>query len=258
MKLGIQLYTVRASLQKGEEEFKATLKKLKELGYDQAQTAGCYGYDYAKFYQMATDAGIEIVGTHDDFNMMVNDIDTAIENHKKLHTTNMGIGGFFPHCAKDVEEFIEKANKIAAAAAKAGMKFTYHNHSQEFLPLDNGTNAMEMLIKGLDPENTSFVLDTHWVQNAGGDVCGWIEKLAGRIDILHLKDMACQINEKGAVVPLIAPCGKGNMNFEKIIKTAEKCGVKYYCVEQDNCPEDYIADVKASSDHLHAIMDKLS
>ena len=254
-KLGIQLYTVRENF-KDEAMARATFKKLRELGYEEAQTAGCYGFDYALFYEMAKDAGIEIVGTHDDFKLMCEDPDTAIENHKKLHTTNMGIGGFFPHSVAEVENFIAAANKVAAKAAKAGMKFTYHNHSQEFLPLDNGTNTMEMLIKGLDPENTSFVLDTHWVQNAGGDVCDWIERLAGRIDILHLKDMAAHINEKGIVAPLIAACGKGNMNFEKIIATAVKTGVKYFCVEQDNCPADFVDSVKASADHLLPILKK--
>ena len=255
MKLGLQLYTVRGSFAT-EEMARATFKKLRELGYEEAQTAGCYDFDYALFYEMAHDAGIEIVGTHDNFDMMKNDIDTAIENHKKLHTTNMGIGGFWPSDVKSVEEMIESANKIGARIAKEGMKFTYHNHSQEFLKLENGKSTMDMLIEGLDPETTSFVLDTHWVQNAGGDVCDWIERLKGRIDILHLKDMGPRLDENHRVVPNIVPCGKGYLNFEKIIATAQKCGVKYYCVEQDNCPADYIADVKASADHLLSIMKK--
>jgi hypothetical protein len=63
---------------------RATFKKLKELGYDEAQTAGCYGFSYDKFYQMAKEAGIEIVGTHDSFEAMKKDIEGMIENHKKL------------------------------------------------------------------------------------------------------------------------------------------------------------------------------
>lgn len=257
MKLGLQLWTVRTSLQKGKEEFIKTFENLKALGYDEIQTAGCYGYDYAEFYDMVHAAGIDIVGTHDDFGMMVNDIEKSIENHKKLHTTNMGIGGFFAHSVAETEDFIVKANKIAARISKEGMKFTYHHHSHEFLVLDNGKRMIDMLIEGLDPENVTFVLDTYWLQHAGADVCDWIEKLSGRVDILHLKDMACQLNAEGNTIPAISACGKGNLNFEKIIATAKKSGVKYYCVEQDNCPVDYIADVKASSEHLHKIIDKI-
>ena len=68
-KIGLQLYSVRDHF-KTEEEARATFKKLKELGYDEVQTAGCYGFAYDKFREMANDAGIEIIGTHENFEQM--------------------------------------------------------------------------------------------------------------------------------------------------------------------------------------------
>ena len=94
-------------------------------------------------------------------------------------------------------------------------------------------------------------MDTYWVQNAGGDVCKWIEKLAGRIDILHLKDMGIKKDEEGYAISFITEIGNGNMNFADIIKTAEKAGVKYFCVEQDTCPGDSLDSVKFSSEYIH-------
>ena len=44
---------------------------------------------YADFGQIAREEGIEIIGTHDDFDMMVNDFEQALENHRFLGTTNM-------------------------------------------------------------------------------------------------------------------------------------------------------------------------
>ena len=249
-RIGIQLYTVRGSFQTPEQA-RQTFKTLKELGYDEAQTAGCYGFGFGEFYEMAADAGIEIVGTHDDWALQRDDTEKAIRLHKELHTKNMGIGGYHAKTVAEVEEFIEQANRIGARAAEEGMKFTYHNHSHEFIRLENGRTVMDMLVEGLDPKNTSFVLDTHWVQNAGGDVCAWIEKLAGRIDILHLKDMAVIRDENGRARNCIAAIGAGNMDFFRIIASAKKSGVKYYCVEQDNCPADFVHDVKFSSDYLH-------
>lgn len=249
-KIGLQLYSVRNSLDTPEKAAE-TFKKLKDLGYDEGQTAGCYGMPYDLFYSLAHDAGIEIIGTHDDFNLMKTDIEKSIANHKMLHTTNMGIGGFGAQDVAAVEEFIEAANKIALRIADEGMKFTYHNHSQEFIRLQNGKTPMEMLMEGLDPKRTSFVLDTYWVQNAGGDVCTWIEKLAGRIDILHLKDMACHRNEEGRCVGYITEVGNGNMDFHRIIDTAIKADVKHFCVEQDNCPDDFEPSLAFSSRYLH-------
>ncbi len=249
-KIGLQLYSVRENF-KTPEMAAQTFRSLKELGYDEAQTAGCYDMPYDEFYKLASEAGIEIVGTHDDFQLMKDDIETAIANHKMLHTANMGIGGFGAETVEAVEQFIADANKVAARIAGEGMKFTYHNHSQEFIVLENGKTPMEMLMEGLDPENTSFVLDTYWVQNAGGDVCSWIEKLAGRIDILHLKDMRCVRNEEGRPAGMICEVGRGNMDFRRIVETAVRCGVKHFCVEQDNCPVDFHDSLKFSSDYLH-------
>lgn len=248
-KIGLQLYSVRDHF-KTEEEARATFKKLKELGYDEVQTAGCYGFAYDKFREMANDAGIEIVGTHENFEQMKKDIETVIENHKKLGTTNVGVGGLA--FGDKPEEVIEDINKVAKRLEKEGMSFSYHNHSGEFVKLPNGKNIMEILMEGTC-DNVTFCLDAYWVQNAGGDVCSWIEKLRGRIDMIHLKDMKITRSDKGALYTEITEVGNGNMDFAKIIKTAEECGVKHFCVEQDECPYDFEPSLKASSDYLHKL-----
>ena len=38
------------------------------------------------FGKLAEEAGIEIVGTHDDYDMMCNDFDKALANHNTLGT----------------------------------------------------------------------------------------------------------------------------------------------------------------------------
>lgn len=251
-KLGLQLYTIRDFMQT-EEDVRESFAKIKAAGYDQAQTAGC-AIPYAEFGKIAKENGVEIVGTHDNFEMMVNDFEQSLENHKLLGTTNMGIGGFFSTEVAKVEEFIEKANIVAEKAAKNGMKFTYHNHSHEFARLENGKSIMEMLVDGLDKNNTSFVLDTYWVQHGGGDPRQWIEKLAGRIDILHLKDMKRVLTD--GEVQQITEVGNGNLNWDGILESAEKTGVKYYVVEQDrNWTPNCFAAIRKSADFLRKYMD---
>ena len=135
------------------------------------------------------------------------------------------------------------------------MKFTYHNHSFEFVKMANGESAFDILIKELDPETTSFCLDTYWVQHGGGDVCAWIEKLKGRIDILHLKDMQRLPHFKDKVgYQFYTEIGQGNMDWERILETADRCGVKYYIVEQDTCPGDPMDSMKISADYLKTLV----
>lgn len=247
-KWGIQLYTVR-DFMTTEEDIAETFAKLKKMGYDEAQTAGCR-IPYKRFGELAKDAGIEIVGTHDNYDMMVDDFNQSLENHKLLGTTNMGIGGRGYGSLDDVKKFIEQANIIAKKAGENGMKFTYHNHSHEFSKWENGKTTMDMLIEELDKDNTSFVLDTYWVQHAGGDVCSYIERLSGRIDILHLKDMRV-IGTTFGCEPSITEIGDGNMDWKKIIETADKCGIKHLVVEQDaNWDPNCFAAAKKSINYL--------
>ena len=252
-KIGLQVYSVREHMNT-YEEIKETFKKLKELGYDEIQTAGTCGLTYDEYYTAANEAGLTIVGTHSGFSEMENDIETVIENHKKLHTTNVGVGSLVHDFTLEAaQDMIERINKVARKLKKAGMKFTFHNHSKEFFKLENGKTAMEMFVESFD-ENVSFVLDAYWVQYAGSDVCAWIEKLAGRIDILHVKDMRVEKVTDGSRIsyhPTITEVGNGNMDWNKIIDTAVKTGVKYFCVEQDDCPYDYEPSLKFSSDYLH-------
>ena len=254
--LGLQLFTIR-DFMKSEEDIRESFQKMRKYGYTLAQTANC-AIPYADFGRIAREEGIKIIGTHDSFEMMYEDFEQALENHMLLGTTNMGIGGKGYSSIDDVKDFIEKANVVAEKAKKHGMKFTYHNHSGEFIKWENGKTAMEMLAEGLDPEGTSFVLDTYWVQHGGADVRYWIEKLAGRIDILHLKDMKRVMTvDKTAPVQAITEIGEGNMNWELIMESARKSGVKYYVVEQDNnWKVNCFASIRTSAEYLKRFMDE--
>lgn len=242
--LGLQLWSVRDSIN-GEEGVRSSFIRLKEMGYDWVHMAGNGGLSYEDFGKIAKETGIGICGTHDDFGVMLNDPKTAMKNHDALGTKLMGVGGCDTGTVESVEKFIEQANTVGKNIYPYGFKFTYHNHSHEFRKLANGKTAMEMLAEGLDPVTCSFVLDTYWVQHGGGDVRYWIEKLSGRIDILHLKDMGR--NNEG---PFITEIGNGNLWWEGILEAADKAGVTYYVVEQDSWPGDPFDSVKMSADYL--------
>jgi len=242
-KIGVQIYNVRDYLNNAEE-IRETMKKLKAMGYDQAHLIAPK-IGYAEYGKIASEEGIEIVGTHDNFDVMLNDPELAMENHRLLGTTNMGVGWRKLETLEQIQQFIKDANTVGANVNPHGFKFTYHNHSHEFRRVD-GKLVMDYLVEGMDPETTSFVLDTYWVQHGGGDVRYWIEKLAGRVDILHLKDMGR--DQDG---PFITEIGNGNLYWDGIIRTALDCGVKYFIVEQDRCPGDPFDSCRISSEFLH-------
>ena len=138
----------------------------------------------------------------------------------------------------------EAAKKISAA----GKLLMYHNHNIEFQKFD-GKLVIDTLLESFAPDELGFTLDTYWVQMGGADVCDWIEKLADRIPCVHLKDMAVKGWE-----PIMAPVGEGNLPWEKILATLEKCGkTKYLLVEQDVCQESPFTCLEKSYKYLNSL-----
>ena len=246
--IGLQLFSVRDFL-KTEEDAKVTFEKLKKMGYDEGQTAGC-NFPVEAYARLAREAGIAIVGTHEKIDFLEGDPVAAMKHHDVLGTKNMGVGGCFVKTMEDWETMIECIRNVIKAIAPHGYKFTYHHHSNEFIRYENGKTPMELLLEVMDPRYSSFVLDTHWLQHAGLDARHYIEKMAGRVDILHLKDGAF-VHDGGHVITEV---GNGNLWWEGIIESAQKSGVKHYCVEQDNnfIDNDPFKSLKVASDYLHA------
>ena len=242
-KIGLQLYTVRDYMT-DEQSIRKTLTEVKNSGYSSVQVYGNLDLTL-NMGIIAKETGLDILGSTGSFDEFINNPEKTVEIHKKLGAEEIGIGGYFYNNISDIENFIKKANDFAEYTYKNGFKFSYHNHSHEFIKYENGKTAFEMLVDGLNPETTSFVLDTYWVQHGGADVRFWIEALKNRVNILHIKDM-----KRGSEGPEFAEIGAGNLYWNGIIPLAEACNVKHFVVEQDICGNP-LESIKTSSDYLH-------
>ena len=242
-KIGLQLYTIRKYLQ-DNEALVSVMKRVKAVGYDSVQLYGTLE-DCERIGLAAIEAGLCVLGTTGPTKIFFENPESTIALHKRLGCVDIGIGGASCTTLAQLHDFIKQANAFAKMANDAGLTFSYHNHSYEFELLE-GNLIFDELLAGLDP-TVKFVLDTYWVQVGGGDVRYWIEKLKGRIDILHLKDLKVIWG-----APKFAAMGEGNMWWDGIIPVAEASGVKHFVVEEDDCGEDDPMDcIKISSDYLH-------
>lgn len=250
------MFTVRDYMHDSTELDK-TFERMAAIGYTEAQTAGGETAEYAN---IAKKHGINIVGTHYSYDEIINNPSATIKLHEALGTTNIGIGAMPQVARTNVEEFyrfVENFNNAAQEYAKNGYKLTYHNHTFEFVEFMPGVSRMDYMYDNFD-SNISFVLDTCWVAKSGCSVNDWITKLAGRIDILHLKDLkVIYKNENGWDVDHIyCEIGSGNLSWDKILKTAEATGVKHYVVEQDRAwiGNDPFKSIEISKKYLDKFM----
>lgn len=249
-KIGVQLYTIR-DFMKTPEDVRASFKRIKELGYDQAQTAGC-AIPYEDFARIAKEEKIELVGTHENFQRMIDDFDEALRIQKLFDCPIMGIGGAgWGECKMEKwQEIVDNINIVCQRLKPLGMKFSYHNHSHEFYRFENGVRPIDMICNQTDPEVATICLDTYWVQNGGADIRYWIEKLKNRIEILHLKDMKKPDIINDFTKTAYCEIGEGNMWWEGILQAAEDANVKYYVVEQDTS-DDPFKSLEMSSNFIH-------
>jgi sugar phosphate isomerase/epimerase len=81
----------------------------------------------------------------------------------------------------------DRLNPIARQVkARYGFKVFVHNLAQEFL-LDQGEYLLETVLKNTDADCFCSQLDLGWIICAGLDPVAFLEKLPGRIELMHVK-----------------------------------------------------------------------
>lgn len=225
MEIGAQLYTVREMCQT-LDDFAETLKRVADIGYRTVQVSGTCPYPADWLRENLDKNGLRCVLTHIPVPRLTSELDQVIEEHEAFGCEHIGLGWWAFDGDMSLERWLETFPPIAAKIAAAGKRFMYHNHDQEFRKLD-GKLILERLMEAVPPEQMGFTVDTFWVQAGGGDPAQWLERLAGRIPCIHLKDFA--YGRRMAVL------GEGNINFGRVFEKAEVGGTRYMLVEQDDC-----------------------
>lgn len=248
--LAVQLYTLR-DFCKTPADIAASLKKVKQIGYDAVQVSGIGKIDPKELANILKGEGLTCCVTHIGMDRMKNEPAAVVEEHKMWGCEYTAIGGFGASgdlTAKSWLDFAKEYSAIAVNLAKDGLYVGYHNHSHELVKYD-GSTALDLLFKNFD-KSVWMEIDTYWITHGGGDPIQWINKVSGRIPCIHLKDMAITADKK----QLMAEVGEGNLNFPGILEAAKKAGTKWFIVEQDNCNgRDPFESVAVSLRNLRAL-----
>ncbi len=245
MEIGAQFFTLREHC-KTLDDFALSLRKVADIGYKTVQISGTCAYEADWLKQQLDSNGLRCVLTHIPGDRLVNEPQTVAKEHEIFGCDYVGLGyyGFREEKEETLEKFLKLYAPAAKAVREAGKLFMYHNHAREFQKI-GGETILQHIAETVPASDMGFTLDTYWVQVGGGDPAQWLEKLAGRVPCIHLKD--CAFGQQMAVV------GEGNINFDRVFEKAETGGTKYMLVEQDNCNgEDPFDCLKRSYDYLRA------
>lgn len=246
MTLAAQLYTLREHL-KTPEDIKKSLKRVKQMGYNAVQVSGVGPISPESLKGITDELGLRICATHISYDRLKQDLDSVLREHKMWNCHYVGLGSM-PEKFRENKDgylaFIKELNEIAKRIHNEGFQFVYHNHNFEFEKFD-GITGYELLLNNTDTEAFGFEMDTYWVQAGGGNPVEWINRLEGRMEVVHFKDMTVK-----GYTSLFAEIGEGNLNWPAIIDACRKTGVKWYAVEQDICRRDPFDSLKISFEYL--------
>lgn len=252
--IALQMYTLREFC-KTPADVAGTLKRVKSIGYDAIQVSGFGPIENAELVRILRGEGLTCCATHIAIDRMETDAARVIEEHAALGCTLTAIGGCFgkPYTAANWDSFVARYNAIAKKFAGSPLRIGYHNHSHELMRFSEfgDKTVLETLVERLDP-SVWMEIDTYWIQHGGGDPAAWIDRVAGRIPAVHLKDLAVVgLNESK---PVMAEVGEGNLNWPRILESCRRAGVQWYIIEQDTCQRDPFDSVAISLRNLKAMV----
>ena len=232
--LGAQLYTVR---KEAETDLPAVLRQIRAIGYQEVETYwNVYSHPASELRQMIKDAGLKAPSGHFDYNGLSEKFDYA----RELGVDYM-VCPILPekmwNSLDDYKRAADQFNKWGERAQSHGMRFAFHNHNYEFRRFGQ-TTGFQTLVDRTDPKLVFFEIDCYWITQAGEDPVAMMNRLGGRLRMLHLKDRKAAFppsQQKDKAAEHFTEVGTGTIDWNSILKAAQKNNIEHLFVEQDEC-----------------------
>ena len=190
-------------------------------------------------------AGLRAASSHYGLDLLRDDLDGTIEGAVALGQELMVVPSIDGDRSADgLRRVTDDFNRIAERVRSAGLRFGYHNHDWEFVPLEDGTQPMRLLLDGTESDLVDWQMDIFWTVQGGGDPLALLAERSGRVTSVHVKDRSTD----GRMVDV----GDGVLDFATILAAAERQGLRHAFVEHDS-PTDAAESVRKGLEHLRSI-----
>ena len=258
--IGLQLYTVREAMEKDPE---ATLARVAKVGYTSVEGATYtgsekfYGMEPKQFADVLKKNGLIILSSHfrlgedqengkDVMGTILHDWNKAVDDAKAVGIQYMVCAWLSPAERGNIDHYKKLAadlNKGGEICKKAGIQLCYHNHDFEFIK-DSDQIPYKILLTNTDKDLVKFETDLYWLTKAEQNPVELFNEHPGRFPLWHVKDMDKTPQRNFTEV------GNGTIDFKNIFKYADKAGMKYFFVEQDQTPGDPFESITTSYNYI--------
>lgn len=231
MKVALQLYTLRDETAR---DFPGTLRKVAELGYEGVEFAGYGGLEAAELKRQLAELGLEAAGSHIAFDRLLTALDEEIAFNRTIGNRYLVVPAMNRELSASPEGWLrafEQLERIGRRCAEEGMVLCYHNHHMEFEMRIGDAPVFDAMFERVSAEALQVELDACWAHRAGYDPVSCIRRYAGRLPLVHFKDMVRTEDGGAETVEL----GQGEVRLAEIAKAAAEAKVEWLIVEQDEC-----------------------
>jgi sugar phosphate isomerase/epimerase len=245
-KIGVQLYTVRETL---KQDYLGTLKQVAAIGYAGVELAGNMGgMTAAQLRRVLDDLGLKVIGGHANIDAVNKDLDRTLADYATLGASYLGVAwiGDEYRSKEGIARGAQLMERAALEAGKHDITFFYHNHAFEFENKFDGVYMLDALFAQMDPALVKWESDVYWVKKGGADPVAYLNKYAGRVPLVHIKDMT---GDEARTFEIV---GAGVIDFGRILSAGDAAGADWYIVEQDQCPKGEVESIRASYQNIVA------
>ncbi|MFK4566830.1 sugar phosphate isomerase/epimerase family protein [Enterococcus sp. UD-01] len=254
-KIAAQLYSVRKEFEKDPQ---ATLKALKEIGYQAVQVDGMRGHKAEDIAQLVKELGFSIAGMHIKHERFFNDI-AGIVSECELFGSKTIFDKYIDDEDQNTEGYIKTKRQLLQVAyelSPKGYRIGLHNPEYDYINKINNRNVLQFIT---DPDFNVGIYaepDTYWLACAGENPVEAIKMYSGRCPIIHLKDFKSGF-DRFDLANSVAEVGSGEIAMDQVINWGEANGVEFYCVEQDSSKIGMLNSMAQSFDYLMSLENKL-
>ncbi|MFH1569691.1 MAG: sugar phosphate isomerase/epimerase [Gemmatimonadota bacterium] len=183
------------------------------------------------------DLGLETVNLHVMARDLETDFGAVVEVAHQTGCPYLTIAWGPAESAEQLQRDAAAYDRLGARCRGEGLALCYHNHDHELRVFD-GRHGLDILLAHSDPAHLQSQLDVCWVRFGGADPAAFLRRHAGRVPLVHLKDVArlepgCQTGHGSHETMVFTEVGTGIVDFPAVVAAAREVGAEWGTVEQD-------------------------
>jgi sugar phosphate isomerase/epimerase len=223
-RVGLMLYSLRGDCAR---DFEGTLRAVREVGYEGVELIDLYGHDPHDVRVLLDELGLAVCGRHASLERIESDLDALAAELRALGSDRLVLAWIAPPAtAQEADAVVARIASLAKRVRDAGLRLGFHNHDGELRPLDDGRTVLDRLLE-LDEDELFFEVDLGWAWFAGVEPAAVVERLAPRVPLVHVKDLAPRAEQR------FVPVGDGDVGYGDVLPAIEGLGIDWLLVEQD-------------------------